>query len=45
MPVESAVMDFHPLEVRTTGSGQVVRGLLVAAWRDAVAALVALIPY
>ena len=41
MPVESAVMDFHPLEVRSTGSGQVVRGLLVAAWRDAVAALVA----
>lgn len=40
MPVEAAVLDFHPLEVRTTGTGQVVRGLLVAAWRDTVTALV-----
>lgn len=41
MPVEAAVMDFHPLEERTTGSGAVVRGLLVAAWRDTVQPLVA----
>jgi len=41
MPVDAALLDFHPLEVRPTGSGAVVRGLLVAAWRDTVEALVA----
>lgn len=41
MPVDAAVMDFHPLERRTTGSAAVVRGLLVAAWRDTVQPLVA----
>lgn len=40
MPVDSALMDFLPVEVRTTGSGAVVRGLLVAAWRDTVTGLV-----
>ncbi|WP_180357821.1 type IV pilus assembly protein PilM [Streptomyces sp. NP160] len=40
MPVDAAVLDFHPLEVRGTGPGAVVRGLLVAAWRDTVLPLV-----
>lgn len=41
MSVDDAVMDFHPLEERTTGSGTVVRGLLVAAWRDTISTLLA----
>jgi type IV pilus assembly protein PilM len=37
MPVETAVLDFHPLEERHgTGGARVVRGLLVAASRDMV---------
>jgi type IV pilus assembly protein PilM len=37
MPVEAAVLDFHPLEERTGESGaRLVRGLLVAASRDMV---------
>ncbi|MGQ7298242.1 type IV pilus assembly protein PilM [Quadrisphaera sp. KR29] len=41
MPVEAAVLDFHPLEVRTGAAAPVVRGLLVAAWRETVTALLA----
>jgi type IV pilus assembly protein PilM len=41
MSVDDAVMDFHPIEERVTGSGTVVRGLLVAAWRDTVSSLLA----
>lgn len=40
MSVDDAIMDFHPLEERSTGSSAVVRGLLVAAWRDTIASLV-----
>jgi type IV pilus assembly protein PilM len=37
MPVEAAVLDFHPLEERTgDGGSRLVRGLLVAASRDMV---------
>jgi type IV pilus assembly protein PilM len=37
MPVEAAVLDFHPLEERTGDTGaRLVRGLLVAASRDMV---------
>jgi type IV pilus assembly protein PilM len=37
MPVEQAVLDFHPLEELTTESGaRMLRGLLVAASRDMV---------
>src|SRR3954454_3301440 len=37
MPVEAAVLDFHPLEERTGDAGaRLVRGLLVAASRDMV---------
>ncbi len=37
MPVEQAVLDFHPLEeVANTAGGRMIRGLLVAASRDMV---------
>ncbi len=37
MPIEQAVLDFHPLEELTSDNGsRVVRGLLVAASRDMV---------
>jgi type IV pilus assembly protein PilM len=37
MPVEQAVLDFHPLEeVSNTAGGRMIRGLLVAASRDMV---------
>lgn len=37
MPVEQAVLDFHPLEeLNTDNGGRVLRGLLVAASRDMV---------
>jgi type IV pilus assembly protein PilM len=38
MPVEQAVLDFHPLEEVTGDRGRQVRGLLVAAARDTVLA-------
>ena len=39
MPVEQAVLDFHPLEELSTESGgRILRGLLVAASRDMVKA-------
>jgi type IV pilus assembly protein PilM len=40
MPVEAAVLDFHPLEERVaeTGGARLVRGLLVAASREMVMA-------
>lgn len=38
MPVEQAVLDFHPLEEVTGDKGRMVRGLLVAAARDTVLA-------
>jgi type IV pilus assembly protein PilM len=42
MPVEQALMDFHPLERATSPAGvPLLRGMLVAAWRDAVETSVA----
>jgi type IV pilus assembly protein PilM len=38
MPVEQAVLDFHPLEEVRGDRGRMVRGLLVAAARDTVLA-------
>ena len=38
MPVEHAVLDFHPLEEVTGPRGRMLRGLLVAASRDSVLA-------
>lgn len=38
MPVEQAILDFHPLEVVTVGDAQLTRGLLVAASRETVLA-------
>ncbi len=38
MPVEQAVLDFHPVERFESNGGVQVRGLLVAAQRDAVMA-------
>ncbi len=38
MPVDQAVLDFHPLEEVTGERGRTVRGLLVAAARDTVLA-------
>lgn len=38
MPVEQAVLDFHPIEEVTGNDGHLVRGLLVAAARDTVLA-------
>ncbi|GAB2694345.1 type IV pilus assembly protein PilM [Thalassiella azotivora] len=38
MPVEQAVLDFHPLETVTSNGSPVVRGLLVAASRETVLA-------
>jgi type IV pilus assembly protein PilM len=42
LPVDAAILDFHPLEELTTADGnRVVRGLLVAAARDMVHAVLA----
>ena len=38
MPVEQAVLDFHPLEEVTSDKGRTIKGLLVAAARDTVLA-------
>lgn len=38
MPVEEAVLDFHPLEMFSNGTDQMVKGMLVAASRDTVMA-------
>jgi len=38
MPVEQAVLDFHPVETFTSNGGQHMRGMLVAASRDTVMA-------
>lgn len=40
MPVDQAVLDFHPVEERTSEGTTTVRGLLVAASEDAVMARV-----
>lgn len=36
MPVDQAVLDFHPVEERTSGGQTTLRGLLVAAAEDSV---------
>lgn len=36
IPVEEALLDFHPLEVIETDTGNVVRGMLVAALKETV---------
>ena len=38
MPVEQAILDFHPLETVTINGGPMTRGLLVAASRETVLA-------
>ncbi len=41
IPVETAILDFHPLERTTSAAGPRVRGMLVAASREMVTANVA----
>lgn len=41
LPVEDAILDFYPAARETTGEGEMLRGILVAARRDAAEAVTA----